>query len=472
MTASHDPDASISDMLDDSSTPDTELDTDTDTELVVVEDSPSRVSSFAAPPPSPSIGNEFSVAVWDDYQLPDREPVATNSAMITHSKPISASAGSATAAHTYTTPPRSLVTIGESVESFASGETAPKHSPVDPCWNIGGFGDAPLDNLMFGSQPDSPCRLARQARQMIEEALEPLTAAEHRRSDAMKIGRQRLSIRDGDNEVLWWPKLPDVLPLVGEETLVSWFYKSVRGVQTIPTISRVPEVDEAVMNSALRTAMQSTRQRRTGTKSSSSSSIAPMPVIAAPPGAPSAVLAAAAAGPDGYWAAFRAAMSGDVLVNGLTCVPCTKTILRFVPAQLLDPKIVAARLPERMNMLSGVCLQLAKASIRDLMDSCSPPLVFKIGITCNPVQRWQSYEQEGYTKFHLLYCSDESGSVKMLEAALIDMFQTVPGCRNVAKGGEGPSGRGPHFTYLALAEQRQFDTPNACRKRCRHKRYG
>ena len=118
-------------------------------------------------------------------------------------------------------------------------------------------------------------------------------------------------------------------------------------------------------------------------------------------------------------------------------------------------------------MLSGVCLQLAKASIRDLMDSCSPPLVFKIGITCNPVQRWQSYEQEGYTKFHLLYCSDESGSVKMLEAALIDMFQTVPGCRNVAKGGEGPSGRGPRFTHLALAEQQKFFSLAPNRNRCR-----
>lgn len=131
------------------------------------------------------------------------------------------------------------------------------------------------------------------------------------------------------------------------------------------------------------------------------------------------------------------------------------------------------------------------------------PVVFKIGITCTPFVRWRAYEREGYQQMHLLHVTEEPGLVQMMEAApgilnrsvrkedlvakachwqnsqfvlcivlvhdmqnwfvfcclssgksnkgpkaalcqitqaLISEFQGRPGCRNVAKGGEGRTG--------------------------------
>ena len=125
-------------------------------------------------------------------------------------------------------------------------------------------------------------------------------------------------------------------------------------------------------------------------------------------------------------------------------------------------------------------------------------MVFKIGITCTPFVRWRAYEREGYQQMHLLHVTEEPGLVQMMEAAprilnrsvckertavteftvrfvysvsaskncffkiilfymqgksnkgpkalcqitqaLISEFQGRPGCRNVAKGGEGRIG--------------------------------
>ena len=95
-------------------------------------------------------------------------------------------------------------------------------------------------------------------------------------------------------------------------------------------------------------------------------------------------------------------------------------------------------------------------------------MVFKIGITCTPLVRWRAYDREGYQQMHLLHVTEEPGLVQMLEAvswtsvwlfkgsikprngnrrglhavmpplkALISEFQGRPGCRNVARGGEG-----------------------------------
>ena len=101
------------------------------------------------------------------------------------------------------------------------------------------------------------------------------------------------------------------------------------------------------------------------------------------------------------------------------------------------------------------------------------PLIFKIGITHDPIFRWANdvygygVARDSWAEMVVLYLSDEPYSPAMLEAALIEKYQSSlsaptyrfheplmiffwlislhkcfhiqgrPGCRNIAKGGEG-----------------------------------
>ncbi|CAE7219602.1 unnamed protein product [Symbiodinium natans] len=141
---------------------------------------------------------------------------------------------------------------------------------------------------------------------------------------------------------------------------------------------------------------------------------------------------------------------------GLRCVPLDGDLHRCLPAELLgDPRVSGARLPGRSSgkrggpALAGAALHRAKDVVRQILDSMSP-VVFKIGITCTPLMRFRAYDREGYQQMHLLHVTEEPGLVQMLEAALISEFQERPGCRNVARGGEGPVGRAPYFAYLVV----------------------
>lgn len=141
---------------------------------------------------------------------------------------------------------------------------------------------------------------------------------------------------------------------------------------------------------------------------------------------------------------------GIVDCGGLRCVPLHGELVRRLPEELLgDPRVSAARLPPG-RALAGAALLRAKGVVEELLRACGPA-AFKIGITCSPLARWRAYEREGYAQMHLLHATEEPGAVQMLEAALIDAFQARAGCRNIARGGEGPVGRGPYFCYLALA---------------------
>ena len=86
------------------------------------------------------------------------------------------------------------------------------------------------------------------------------------------------------------------------------------------------------------------------------------------------------------------------------------------------------------------------------------PAVYKIGITCNPVQRW-CHPKYGYGRdrrqswqaMKILFVCDTSLSAALIESALIQTFRDSPGCRNYNPGGETPSPeQGPHFTYVVF----------------------
>ncbi len=79
--------------------------------------------------------------------------------------------------------------------------------------------------------------------------------------------------------------------------------------------------------------------------------------------------------------------------------------------------------------------------------------VFKIGITCAPIQRFRFYRAENFESMTLLHASVDYNVTNMLEAALIGLFWVTRGCRNINRGGEGnihlrPP---PYFTYIVAA---------------------
>lgn len=64
--------------------------------------------------------------------------------------------------------------------------------------------------------------------------------------------------------------------------------------------------------------------------------------------------------------------------------------------------------------------------------------VFKVGITCNPIQRFISYREVGFTDMWVVTMCDSVDSISMLEAACIALFSAHVGCRNKAEtGGKG-----------------------------------
>ena len=80
--------------------------------------------------------------------------------------------------------------------------------------------------------------------------------------------------------------------------------------------------------------------------------------------------------------------------------------------------------------------------------------VFKIGISVNPAQRFISYLDVNFQVMWVIYQGPDIGLVHMLEAALIDEFHPVSGCRNAAhSGGEGGLNERchlgpPYFVYI------------------------
>ena len=75
--------------------------------------------------------------------------------------------------------------------------------------------------------------------------------------------------------------------------------------------------------------------------------------------------------------------------------------------------------------------------------------VFKVGITCNPIRRFISYQELGFTDMWVVTQSDSVDLISMLEAACVALFSAHVGCRNKAEtGGEGALNRSPPPNHL------------------------
>lgn len=80
--------------------------------------------------------------------------------------------------------------------------------------------------------------------------------------------------------------------------------------------------------------------------------------------------------------------------------------------------------------------------------------VFKVGVTCNPIQRYPSYMAMGFHEMHVIAASHSIDLIHMIEAALVMEFHKHVGCRNKeGTGGEGALNKpnrppGPYFVYV------------------------
>eukprot|EP00929_Paragymnodinium_shiwhaense_P088986 TRINITY_DN49261_c0_g1_i1.p1 TRINITY_DN49261_c0_g1~~TRINITY_DN49261_c0_g1_i1.p1 ORF type:complete len:714 (-),score=136.66 TRINITY_DN49261_c0_g1_i1:421-2562(-) len=150
--------------------------------------------------------------------------------------------------------------------------------------------------------------------------------------------------------------------------------------------------------------------------------------------------------------AFLETLGGaEVDISALCCVLLDGALNRRLPAELRgDPRVTLSRLPG--PALAGKALEESSVLVAEILKETGPT-AFKIGITCNPFNRWLQYEADGYTAFHVVCATEKHGFIEMMEAALIDKFKSHPGCRNIARGGEGGmSGKtSPNFAYLAIA---------------------
>ena len=125
------------------------------------------------------------------------------------------------------------------------------------------------------------------------------------------------------------------------------------------------------------------------------------------------------------------------------------------------PQLESTAFAENQVMFD-ICGATQPSAILDHCELCIQalsskyPAVFKIGITRDPVTRWQKgYGQDTVHKWStikVLAVLADAVSVGFVEAALIRRFQTTPGNMNIRRGGEGVdlSGAGPYFAYVVF----------------------
>ena len=112
-------------------------------------------------------------------------------------------------------------------------------------------------------------------------------------------------------------------------------------------------------------------------------------------------------------------------------------------------------MPRHGKPTCGKILAHAKKQIQAFREQMGLRVcVFKVGITCNPIQRFVSYREMGFTDMWVVTMCDSVDSISMLEAACIALFSAHVGCRNKAEtGGEGalnrsPPPKPPFFLYV------------------------
>jgi hypothetical protein len=106
------------------------------------------------------------------------------------------------------------------------------------------------------------------------------------------------------------------------------------------------------------------------------------------------------------------------------------------------------------DLLEGAVLVYVRGQVSQLIDKQGAQLcIHKVGITCHPIQRSESYFAENYSLFSVLHISKDFKDVAWLEAILIADADRRPGaCRNVRKGGDGKirsfRDKPPFFLYM------------------------
>lgn len=347
-------------------------------------------------------------------------------------------------------------TLGIDKEAQVICEEMPEDATSACQWVMGSV-SRPLEQLMFSESPRRKSRTSRIIHELLDtppdlshtvETKKPdnacsvqapaakkkrMTGETNSNTHHAKVCRQQ---QDPPHEQVDKPVQQSLLRTPNARGHAIWFLQTpVEEIDRIDRIdvgaavkiSRLSKEEETAMNAALETALCALRRKG---------------ITRAGPAAAAQLLNE-----------FSHAVGANL--TGLCCVPLDGDLHSALPAELLgDPAVSAARLPPpppkgKSGALAGAALHRAKQVVSQILDSLAP-VVFKIGITCTPFLRWRAYEREGYQKMHLLHVTEEPGLVQMMEAALISEFQGRAGCRNVAKGGEGPVGQAPYFAYLVV----------------------
>lgn len=94
----------------------------------------------------------------------------------------------------------------------------------------------------------------------------------------------------------------------------------------------------------------------------------------------------------------------------------------------------------------GKMLAHSKRQVSSFRESLGVALcVFKIGVTAQPVERFEDYMALNFTDMWIIFVNNDLSLIHMLEAALVSEFCTCTGCRNSPdSGGEGALNRKKH----------------------------
>ena len=131
--------------------------------------------------------------------------------------------------------------------------------------------------------------------------------------------------------------------------------------------------------------------------------------------------------------------------------PCVDA---YTLAEIAAEPRVSTSFLEGQTLTCGNILQHCMRQVDAVkLDFGGKVCVFKIGITCAPIQRFRFYVPQNFESMTLLHASVDYNVTNILEAALIGIFRVIRGCRNINRGGEGnihlrPP---PYFTYIVAA---------------------
>ena len=121
------------------------------------------------------------------------------------------------------------------------------------------------------------------------------------------------------------------------------------------------------------------------------------------------------------------------------------------------------------------CSQRLKATAGTILKRCSTKVecfrnrmgrtvcIFKIGLSSNPLIRFEDYKERNYSEMSLLHVTQNMGEAQMLEAALIAQNIGEKGCRNEKLGGDGPNHLSPQSFYFVYVAGAQADSLKAIR---------